>query len=103
MSGSYDFETNDGTKKIKEVLSIDRLETYHGSVTSSETGEYATGSWNDYYANALTDPTGSYLTTFVSTIGLYDDNNNLVAIAKLPKPIKKYPDMSVNFIVRMDL
>ena len=48
-------------------------------------------------------PTGSYLTTFVSTIGLYDDNNNLVAIAKLPKPIKKYPDMSVNFIVRMDL
>lgn len=103
LSGSYDFETNNGTKKIKEVLSIDRLETYHGSVTSSETGEYATGSWDDYYANALTDPTGSYLTTFVSTIGLYDDNNNLVAIAKLPKPIKKYPDMSVNFIVRMDL
>jgi hypothetical protein len=34
---------------------------------------------------------------------LYDDNNNMVAVAKLPKPIKKYPDMAVNFIVRMDL
>ena len=69
---------------------------------SSFDGE-TTGSWEDYYSKALTDPTGSYLTTFVSTIGLYDDNNNLIAVAKLPKPIKKHPDMDVNFIVRIDL
>ena len=98
LSGSYDFETTEnGTKKIKEVTTIDRKEEYYGTTGS------VTGSWDDYYSNALTDPTGSYLTTFVSTIGLYDDNNNLVAVAKLPKPIKKYPDMTVNFIVRMDL
>ena len=97
ISGSYNFETNQGTTKIKEVESIFRKDEYYGTTGS------ATGSWDDYYTNALTDPTGSYLTTYVSTIGLYDDNNNLVAIAKLPKPIKKYPDMSVNFIVRMDL
>lgn len=89
--------------KIKEVTTIDRTAEYYGSVTSSVTNEFATGSWDDYYTYSLTDPTGSYLTTFVSTIGLYDDNNNLVAVAKLPKPIKKYPDMAVNFIVRMDL
>lgn len=104
LSDSYNFETtavSDNTpsviKKIKEVTDISRKEEYHGTTGS------VTGSWDDYYSNALTDPTGSYLTTFVSTIGLYDDNNNLVAVAKLPKPIKKYPDMSVNFIVRMDL
>lgn len=89
--------------KIKQVTTIDRTAEYYGSVTSSVTNDYVTGSWDDYYNYSLTDPTGSYLTTFVSTIGLYDDNNNLVAVAKLPKPIKKYPDMAVNFIVRMDL
>ncbi len=114
LSGSYNFtesEIREGsrlfrnarTRSIREVTTIDRLNEFHGSVTSSVTNEFATGSWDDYYNYTLTDPTGSYLTTFVSTIGLYDDNNNMVAVAKLPKPIKKYPDMAVNFIVRMDL
>ena len=108
LSGSYNFETTEinsgpniikpgGTTKIKQVNSIFRKEEYYGTTGS------VTGSWDDYYSYSLTDPTGSYLTTFVSTIGLYDDNNNLVAVAKLPQPIKKYPDMAVNFIVRMDL
>lgn len=114
LSGSYNFTEseirvgsrlfrNARTRPIKEVTTIDRLNEFHGSVTSSVTNEFATGSWDDYYNYTLTDPTGSYLTTFVSTIGLYDDNNNMVAVAKLPQPIKKYPDMAVNFIVRMDL
>lgn len=118
VSGSYDFTpTPIGPRrfgrpplnwdsepiKIKQITTIDRTAEYYGSVTSSVTNEYATGSWDDYYNYSLTDPTGSYLTTFVSTIGLYDNQNNLVAVAKLPKPIKKYPDMAVNFIVRLDL
>ena len=117
MSGSYTFlPTPTGPPRggrmrnwdsepirIKQITTIDRTAEYYGSVTSSETGDYVTGSWDDYYNYSLTDPTGSYLTTFVSTIGLYDDNNNMVAVAKLPQPIKKYPDMAVNFIVRMDL
>ena len=105
LSGSYDFETTvipnvrpGGYRRIKEVLDIEQVTGYTSSFDGS-----TTGSWDDYYSNALTDPTGSYLTTFVSTIGLYDDNNNLVAVAKLPKPIKNYPDMDLNFIVRIDL
>lgn len=105
LNSSYDTEitgvTNvspDGTRRIKEILDITQVEGY----TSSFDGE-TTGSWDDYYKMTLTDPTGSYLTTFVTTIGLYDDNNNMVAVAKLPKPIKNYPDMDVNFIVRLDL
>jgi hypothetical protein len=38
----------------------------------------------------------------ITTIGLYDDNCDLVAIAKLPQPIKSMPDLTVNFIVRFD-
>lgn len=105
LSDSYDFEVTSipnvrpgGIRRIKEVQDITQVNGY----TSSYDGS-TTGSWDDYYSKSVTDPTGSYLSTFVSTIGLYDDFNNLVAVAKLPKPIKKYPDMDVNFIVRMDL
>jgi len=48
------------------------------------------------------DSTGSFLTPFITTIGLYDDNCDLVAVAKLPQPIKSEPDFPVNFIVRFD-
>jgi hypothetical protein len=103
VSGSYDFEITGvnnsfpaGTKKIKEVLDISRRESFSGSIGSS------TGSWEDYYTNVSTDPTGSYLTTYITTIGLYDDDDNLLVVAKLPKPIKNLPDYNVNFLVRFD-
>jgi hypothetical protein len=103
LSGSYDFETtaipnvqSAKTVKIKEVLDIKQKQIFSGSVGSSE------GSWNDYYNNALTDPTGSYLTPYITTIGLYDDDDNLLVVAKLPKPIKNLPDYNVNFLVRFD-
>jgi len=56
----------------------------------------------DYQYSSSLDPTGSYLTPFVSTIGLYNDQNEMVAVAKLPKSIKCYPDYPMNFIVRLD-
>jgi hypothetical protein len=48
------------------------------------------------------DPTGSYLAPYITTIGLYDDNNQMVAVAKLAHPIKSYPDYPLNFIIRFD-
>ena len=103
LSGSYDFTTTavtnafpSQTKKIKEVLDIKRKETYTGTTGSNQ------GTWNDYFESSSTDPTGSYLTPFITTIGLYDNDNNMIAVAKLPKPIKNLPDYDVNFIVRLD-
>jgi len=103
VSGSYDFEITGvnnsfpaGTKKIKEVLDISRKEFFSGSIGS------VNGTWEDYYTNVSTDPTGSYLTTYITTIGLYDDDDNLLVVAKLPKPIKNLPDYNVNFLVRFD-
>ena len=103
LSGSYDFTTtavtnvsSAQTKKIKEIRDISQKSSYTGSYGST------TGTWNDYFTNASTDPTGSYLTTYISTIGLYDNDGDMVAVAKLPTPIKNLPDYDVNFIVRFD-
>lgn len=60
------------------------------------------GSFDDYIVSGSTDQTGSYLAPFITTIGLYDDELNMVAVAKLPKPIKSLPDYPLNFIVRLD-
>lgn len=59
-------------------------------------------SFDDYEYSGSLDPTGSYLAPYITTIGLYDDEMNMVAVAKLPQPIKSLPDYPVNFIIRFD-
>lgn len=56
----------------------------------------------EYDFSASNDPTGSYLTPYITTIGLYDNEMNMVAVAKLPQPIKSLPDYPLNFIIRFD-
>jgi hypothetical protein len=60
------------------------------------------GSFDDYFESGSIDPTGSYLAPYITTIGLYDDDLNMVAVAKLPKAVKSLPDYPVNFIIRFD-
>jgi hypothetical protein len=59
-------------------------------------------SFDDYDYSSSVDLTGSYLSTYITTIGLYDNENNMIAVAKLPQPIKSLRDYPVNFIVRFD-
>ena len=72
----------------------------YGIQSSIEPGVF--GGFDEYDYSSSIDPTGSYLAPYITTIGLYDDNNNMVAVAKLPQPIKSLPDYPVNFIVRFD-
>jgi hypothetical protein len=58
--------------------------------------------FGEYDYSSSLDTTGSYLAPYVTTIGLYDDDLNMVAVAKLPQPIKSMPDYPLNFIVRFD-
>lgn len=104
LSGSYDFTTTAipnvspaKTVKIKEVQDISLKTAFQSSVSSS-----VTGSWDDYTTYSKLDPTGSYLAPVVTTIGIYDKDGDMVAVAKLPQPIKNLPDYDVNFIVRFD-
>jgi hypothetical protein len=55
-----------------------------------------------YEASSSLDQTGSFLAPMITTIGLYDNELNMVAVAKLPQPIKSLPDYPVNFIIRFD-
>lgn len=47
--------------------------------------------------------TGSYFNPYITTIGLYNDEQELVAIAKLANPTAKRDDVDMNFIVRFDI
>jgi len=55
----------------------------------------------DYSTLSKQDPTGSYLTPTVTSIGLYD-GTDLIAIAKLGSPIKITPDFPINIVVKID-
>jgi hypothetical protein len=57
--------------------------------------------WDYEYSSSI-DPTGSYLAPYITTIGLYDNELNMVAVAKLARPMKSYPDYPLNFIIRFD-
>jgi hypothetical protein len=92
--------TSPGVKYIKKLTTLENGNTldyrFSGSVGNRKAG------FEDYDLNASLDSTGSFLAPFITTIGLYDDNCDLVAVAKLPQPIKSEPDMPVNFIIRFD-
>lgn len=59
------------------------------------TGSYTSGSLRDF-------ATGSDFTPYVTTVGLYNDTNELLMVAKLGKPIMISPDTDMTFIVKYD-
>lgn len=93
--------TNPGVKYIrkKSVLENGSVIDYRYS-SSIDQSIYAGFEHIDFSGSV--DTTGSFLAPFVTTIGLYDDNCDLVAVAKLPQPIKTQQDFPINFIVRFD-
>ena len=53
--------------------------------------------------NYIGEVTHSEFSTYVSTIGLYDDFNRLLIVGKLSKPIKNDPELLLKFVVRFDV
>jgi hypothetical protein len=47
--------------------------------------------------------TGSDFTPYTTQIGLYNDNNELLAVAKFSKPILISPDTDMTFVVKYDV
>lgn len=87
---AIDFSSDGTFKKIK-------LTSFTSSLDPSKKGGFA-----DYEYSSSIDRTGSYLAPYITTIGLYDNNLDMIAVAKLPQPIKSLPDYPVNFIIRFD-
>ena len=46
---------------------------------------------------------GSSFAPYITTIGLYNDAGQLLAIGKLAQPIRKRNDVDMNFMIRIDL
>ena len=93
--------TYPGVKYIKKKTTLENGNTIDYSI-GSRYNTAISGGFEQYDYSSSLDSTGSFLAPFITTIGLYDDNCDLVAVAKLPQPIKSYPDLPVNFIVRFD-
>ena len=87
---AVDFSDDGSIGKIK-------LDNIRSTINPLKVGGFA-----DYLYSGSVDPTGSYLAPYITTIALYDDGLNMVAVAKLPQPIKSLPDYPINFIVRFD-
>ena len=47
--------------------------------------------------------TGAGAGPFITTVGLYDNNNDLMAVAKLSRPLKKPTDLPLTFKVQIDI
>lgn len=78
--------------------------TYHYSIrigkqdaNYSSNPTYASGSYNDIFERCLIKQPMTYITS----IGLYDSNNDLLAVAKLSKPLKK--DFDTDYLVKIRL
>ena len=82
-------------------------------IVSGSTAIRATGSY-EYEENSQLeiknvtstpfDTSGSFeKTTYISTIGIYDDEKNLIATAKLAKPLRKRERDSYTFKLKIDL
>jgi hypothetical protein len=97
----YKVTTNPGTKYIKKKSILENGNILDYRITSQYTSSISAG-FEHYDLSGSVDSTGSFLAPFITTIGLYDDNCDLVAVAKLPQPIKSEPDIPVNFIIRFD-
>ena len=55
-------------------------------------------------SSAYVDPTGSFQkTTYISKLGVYDDDMNLIAIAKLATPVKKTVERDFTFKIKLDI
>ena len=59
---------------------------------------------NNIVSSSYNDPTGSFeKTTYISKIGIYDKNKNLIGIAKTATPVKKTQEREFTFKLKLDI
>ena len=86
---------------------------FNNTVELNSTVYFCRINHNEYnYSSNPTYLTGSKLrvktkttdlpVSYVTTIGLYNDNNELLAVSKLSEPLKKTPDNEFTIRVRLD-
>jgi hypothetical protein len=69
-------------------------------IVSGSNGYTLTGSTDNTVKNFATS---SDFYTYATSLGLYNDNNELLAVAKFGKPMLMSPDTDMTFVVKYDV
>ena len=56
-----------------------------------------------HFLFCLNFTTHSFFAPYVTTIGLYNDHGDLLAVAKTSRPVRNDPEIALSFIVRFDI
>lgn len=76
-----------------------RCRVNESSLNYSQNPSIKSGSNGDTYNFA----TGSYFQPYITTVGLYNDSNELIAVAKLGQPIPKSRYTDMTFVITLDI
>jgi hypothetical protein len=85
------------TKTINELNIIARIDKGDFNMSSNKTLT------NDDDVTYKSFVSGSVFSPYITTIGLYNDSGQLLAIAKPAQAIRKRPDVDMNFVIQIDL
>jgi hypothetical protein len=78
-----------------EVHCLVKESDFNSSYNPTLVTNYASGSLKGF-------ATGSDFYTYATALGLYNDNNELLAVAKFGKPMMMSPDTDMTFVVKYD-
>lgn len=99
ITGSFGIK--DFSLKYKSSIDIDQYK-YYINVPMNDYNTSTNPSLYDATGSLLSFATDSDFTPYITTIGLYDEKYNLVAVAKLGTPIPKSSGLDLNFEVSFD-
>jgi hypothetical protein len=72
--------------------------------SSSEYTQFRKQNIKNIVSSSYNDPTGSFKkTTYISKVGIYDENKNLIGIAKVATPVKKTEERDFTFKLKLDI
>ena len=101
--------------RYNNILTVPYTASYRSTLTMYELGVITridAGDFNlslnpsltmDDDVTYQTFASSSVFSPYITTIGLYDNYGQLLAIAKLAQPIKKRDDVDMNFFIRLDI
>jgi len=95
--------TQDRSGSMQVVQGVGNI---HSIFAPGDNPTNGTGSLKLFYnptENVIGPATHSEFRPYITTIGLYSDNNELLAAGKLAQPIKNDDELSLKFIVRFDV
>lgn len=105
-NGNWDYTNRDyqlnyrATKTIEEVSTLCEIKKNEYNVSSNAS---LTIDGTDTDSRLIPMVTGSDFRPYITQVGLYNDNGDLLALAKLGAPLKKRQDVDVTINVRFDL